>query len=84
VSVRLYVCEQDNHLHQEGYVFIAVSLFVNRIMQKKTTRPIFTKFGGKVEETIRFHRLADLKLTELKLFGLDGGLRFSKCFCSRL
>ena len=47
MSVRLYVCEQDNHLHQEGYVFIAVSLFVNRIMQKKNDSTDFHKIRWK-------------------------------------
>ena len=33
-------------IHQEGYVFIVVCLFVSRITQK-TAQSIFTKFGGK-------------------------------------
>jgi len=40
------------YLRQEGYVFIGtsylVSLFVSRITRKKTSKPIFKKFDGKV------------------------------------
>ena len=49
----------DYYLRQGGYVFIGISWFVcllAGLCKIKTTRPIFTKFGGKVatKETIRF------------------------------
>jgi len=54
--------------------------YLARITQKKTQPFFFYRIRGKggtwvTEETVRFRRLADLKLNQLNEFGLGGGSR---------